>query len=93
MSGTEIHSAIWGSDSRIYSLSISPPYTHLTVNHKTNFVNPVNNVCTNAVESMWMRTKRKICAANVSSAALMLGYLKEFPLRLEKHEIYTGELG
>ena len=34
-------------------------YGHLTVNHKTNFVNPQTGATTNHIEAYWSRAKRR----------------------------------
>ncbi len=76
--GTEIHSDQWRAYRQISNLPVTPRYRHLTVNHSRYFVDPVTRACTNGVENMWMRAKKKIHASNGSRAPLIPGYLEEF---------------
>ncbi len=48
------------------------------MNHSRNFVDPVTHACTNGIDNMWMRAKKKIRASNGSRAELIPGYLEEF---------------
>ncbi len=54
--GTEIHSDEW----RAYSKINQNGYTHFTVNHKENFVNPTTGKHTQLVECLWGVNKRKV---------------------------------
>ena len=35
-------------------------YTHLTVNHSENYVDPISNACTNTVEGSWRHLKKSL---------------------------------
>ncbi len=76
--GTEIHSDTWEAHRRIPELPVSPPYKHLTVKYTEYFTKPDENTCSNGVENMWGRAKRKIRASNGSSAELVPGHLAAF---------------
>ena len=51
--GSIIHSDCWKSYNRLGKMG----YTHVTVNHSKEFVNPKNNACTNSIESDWRHAK------------------------------------
>ena len=54
--GSIIHSDQWPAYSTISQLPEN--YTHLTVNHSTNFVNPITGSHTQNIERMWRELKR-----------------------------------
>jgi len=54
-------------------------YTHETVIHDANFVNP--DIRTQNIENMWMRVKRKRRRQFGTSRALFQTYLSEFGWR------------
>jgi hypothetical protein len=57
-------------------------YTHETVIHDVNFVNPDNqDIHTQNIENMWMRVKRKLRRQFGTSRALFKTYLSEFGWR------------
>jgi transposase-like protein len=51
--GTRIMSDMWKS----YDTLGDEGYTHLTVNHSIQFLNPDNGACTNRIESTWRAVK------------------------------------
>jgi hypothetical protein len=54
-------------------------YTHETVIHDANFVNPDNpDIHTQNIENMWMRVKSKLRRPFGTSRALFQTYLSEF---------------
>ncbi len=67
-----------GASSVTTNMPVQPPYRHLTVNHSTNFVDPITHACTNSVEGRWKHVKRKLGAVNGSSTELLSGYLDEY---------------
>ncbi|KCZ75316.1 hypothetical protein H311_03710 [Anncaliia algerae PRA109] len=52
-----VGSIITSDGAAIYKGLDKQGYTHLTVNHSTNFVNPINGATTNHVESAWQKLK------------------------------------
>lgn len=72
--GTIIHSDCWTG----YHNVSRHGYTHRTVNHSRNFVDPDTGVCTNQVEGMWSRAKAKFKAIHGTSRGLIEEYLNEY---------------
>ncbi|XP_072379845.1 uncharacterized protein [Diabrotica undecimpunctata] len=57
-------------------------YEHRTVTHQTHFVNPDDNSAhTQTIESVWMRSKKKLRRQCGTSRALFQSYLHEFMWR------------
>ena len=75
--GTTIHSDEW----RAYSSLASHGFTHSTVNHSLNFVDPISGTHTQHVESYWSRAKRKLRRMHGTSDKLLPSYLDEFMWR------------
>ncbi|KAG0440322.1 hypothetical protein DMUE_1827 [Dictyocoela muelleri] len=50
---------IWSDQWRAYN-SLFNIYSHETVNHQINFVNPTNGVHTQNIESVWNKLKNKL---------------------------------
>jgi len=74
---------IWTDERRAYLniprwVSNGQPYVHKTVNHRQNFVNPVNGASTQLIERAWICARLKIVnnANNVHPTSLP-GYLAE----------------
>lgn len=76
--GTLIYSDRWKAYNDSIHLPAVPPYTHDSVNHTENFVDPVTGACTNRVEAMWKRAKAKFKQMNGTTEAMVPGYLDEF---------------
>ena len=86
--GTIIHSDEWSSYRRVASLpNVS---SHETVNHSIEFVNPVNGVHTQNVESYWNRIKIKLKRMRGCHATELASYLDEFMWR-ERYGKTAGE--
>ena len=49
---------IWSDEWRGYA-DLNVYFDHLTVNHSINFVNPINGVNTQKIESLWSKLKKK----------------------------------
>ena len=75
--GTTVISDEWRSYNNDIGIS---GYTHQTVNHSVNFVNPTTGTHTNRVEGFWSCTKRMMRKQGVMSTSsdLFPTYLLEF---------------
>lgn len=69
---------IWSDEWRSYNNIGDNNYDHLTVNHRYNFVNPVNGVHTQAIESLWNKLKRRLKAVMGASPDILASYLEEW---------------
>uniref|UniRef100_A0A915JDR6 ISXO2-like transposase domain-containing protein n=1 Tax=Romanomermis culicivorax TaxID=13658 RepID=A0A915JDR6_ROMCU len=56
-------------------------YTHQTVNHSQNFVNPLTGIHTYNVENYWKRVKANFKRMNGTKDGFVEGYLDEFVWR------------
>ncbi len=89
--GTTIMSDEWKAYSRLGERD----YTHLTVNHSVNFVNPDTGACTNTIENSWLHAKKSFplygsCHENFVSH---LGeFLWRWHIRHSKHDPFDGLL-
>ena len=79
--GTEIHSDMWRVYNGISAIPVIPPFTHRTVNHYENFVDPTTGATTNHVERMWKEVKQKFKKLNGTTASLLPSYMDEFVWR------------
>src|SRR5690349_1624543 len=60
-------------------------YTHRTINHQENFVNPINGANTQRIETHWGHIKTKlVCQMHGTSLALLPSHLAEYWWR-QKH--------
>uniref|UniRef100_A0A6P7GTL5 Uncharacterized protein LOC114342783 n=1 Tax=Diabrotica virgifera virgifera TaxID=50390 RepID=A0A6P7GTL5_DIAVI len=76
--GTLIVTDGWGSYRNIGHLD-GGVYEHRTVIHQNNFVDPVDDsVHTQTIESVWMRSKKKLCRQCGTSMDWFPSYLQEF---------------
>ena len=71
--GSVIHTDEWAA----YSCLSQHGYTHGTVNHSQNFVNPLTGVHTNSIEGTWTRAKAKLKSHGTSND-LFPSYLAEY---------------
>ena len=78
--GSIIHSDCW----KAYERLNVDDYTHLTVNHSLNFVDPDTGACTNKAEGMWSCVKRFLPAGN-RSKELFSSYLGQF-MWMRRHQ-------
>ena len=85
--GSIIYSDCWLAYSQLNSLG----YTHQTVNHKRNFVDPKTGACTNQVEGMWSRAKSKFKSLHGTNRSLISEYLAEFmwSQRFSEHSFFN----
>ena len=75
--GTTVINDLWSGYRRLNEFG----YTHLTVNHSQNFVDPQTGANTNAIESLWSKVKypnKKECR---TSRKLIVTYLSEYKRR------------
>ncbi|XP_023209731.1 uncharacterized protein LOC111612724 [Centruroides sculpturatus] len=72
--GTIVVSDLWAAYNTIRNLG----YQHLTVNHSINFVDPITNVTTNHVESIWQKAKEKNKRRYGTHRAMLDNYLAKF---------------
>lgn len=75
--GTEIWADEWIS----YRLLNTMGYTHHTVNHSRNFVDPVTGICTNQVEGFWSCLKGFLRSKGVMSSPFLPEYIDLFMWR------------
>ncbi|XP_065652712.1 uncharacterized protein LOC136079989 [Hydra vulgaris] len=54
--GSTIHSDQWAAYNNLYNIG----FNHLTVNHTTNFVDPVTQATSDHVEAFWSRIKQRL---------------------------------
>ena len=75
--GTTIMSDEWAA---YHDIGTIPGYTHLTVNHSQNFVNPASGAHTQAIEGHWSCAKRMMRKQGVmnTSSDLFGSYVMEF---------------
>ncbi len=76
---TEIHSDMWQAYNGIPQLPQN--YTHLTVNHSRNFVDPRTGTHTNHVEAYWSRMKKKFKSMLGMNEEMLPGHMDEFMWR------------
>ena len=81
LSGTIIYSDQWAAYSGIAGFE-GMNYTHHTVCHDRNFVDPETGVHTNGIEGLWSRAKSKIKAMHGTSRDLILVYIAEYMFKL-----------
>ncbi|KAG0441361.1 hypothetical protein DMUE_1099 [Dictyocoela muelleri] len=68
---------MWSDEWRAYS-TISTIYEHGTVNHSPRFVNPIEGVHTQNIESLWNELKRKLKGIMGIGIGQLQGYLNEW---------------
>ena len=85
--GSIIHSDCW----KAYSCLSKYGYTHLTVNHSKEFVNPETGACTNSIESDWRHAKLHMLkyGAHIGDHSW---YLAEFMWRRKYHNCDNCEV-
>ena len=66
---------------KIYDSLSEEGYFHLTVNHSTNFVDPLTGATTNRVESQWQKVKQKNKARYGTGRGTLDSHLGEFMWR------------
>ncbi|KAA3669764.1 uncharacterized protein DEA37_0006204, partial [Paragonimus westermani] len=71
--GSTIYSDQWASYNGLAALG----FTHMTVNHQTNFVDPITQACTNQVEAFWSRLKRRLKYISGSVGEMRWSHLDE----------------
>lgn len=81
--GTEIWTDCWKGYSSLNCLEGVSPYTHKTVNHSRNFIDPVTGVCTNHVEGLWGCVKNYMRKLSVRNSPYIAEYLDQYMWRRE----------
>lgn len=71
--GTIIYSDCWAAYNDLNKLG----YTHKTVNHSQNFVDPITGVHTNTIESLWNASKRSFSSSG-RRKWFYAGYLSKY---------------
>lgn len=77
--GSIVHSDQWSSYISIFKDDNN--FTHQTVNHSVNFVNPENGVHTNNIENLWMLLKQSLRRKYLRNRQNLELYLAEFCAR------------
>lgn len=77
--GKEIHSDEWLAYMSLFKNNND--YTHKTVNHSKNFVNPETGVHTNLIENLWMRLKQSLRRKYQRSTLKLDSYIDEFSFK------------
>ena len=75
--GTTVINDLWSGYRRLNEFG----YTHLTVNHSQNFVDPQTGANTNAIESLWSKVKYRDKKECRTSRKLLVTYLSEYKCR------------
>ena len=75
--GSIIHTDEWRSYRNLQGLG----FTHRTVNHSVNFVNPINGVHTQNIESYWNKHKSQIKKMHGCRREFLPSYIQEFMWR------------
>ncbi|KAG0423173.1 hypothetical protein DMUE_6167, partial [Dictyocoela muelleri] len=71
-------SIIWSDEWAAYNSIDSNEYSHLTVNHSINFINPLNGVHTQNIESLWNKIKKRLKKQNGNSFESLKLNIKEW---------------
>ena len=71
--GTIIHTDQWAAYNQLQHIG----FTHHTVNHSLNFVDPVTQVHTQNIESYWGRKKMKLKRMRGTTREMLPSYLDE----------------
>ena len=74
-------SVVYSDECRAYSRLQRIGYSHYTVNHSLNFVDPNTGAHTQTVESMWSACKRMMREEKNMHSSLIDTYLPEFMWR------------
>ena len=87
--GTTIHS----DGAKVYKALDTMNYTHKTVIHKENYVNPIDGTHTNWIENFWSNLKYKLKLVKGSQKKMTNGHIDEFLYRYNRiHEGLVFEL-
>ncbi|RNA25960.1 ISXO2-like domain-containing, partial [Brachionus plicatilis] len=81
-SGSIIFSDCWASYNKI---AMFKNFTHKTVNHSVNFLDPNNGACTNRIESLWRACKQKFKEMNGCKRVYIQSYIDEFIWRFNNN--------
>lgn len=76
--GSEIWTDCWKGYTALDNFQGVSPYTHKTVNHSMNFVDPTTGTCTNMVESYWAQLKTYLRRLGVLSSQLLPEHIDQF---------------
>ena len=79
--GSIIHTDGHAAYNGIPNIPVQPPYQHLVVIHRTNFVDPVTAACTNTVEGHWSKCKKRLKHMNGVQDTMLPSHLDEFMWR------------
>ena len=77
-----INSHCW----RAYNTLGLQGYTHLTVNHSINFVDPNTGACTNHIENYWRHAKQRNRREYGTARTQLDSYLVEYMWRARYHK-------
>ena len=78
--GTTIHT----DGAKVYKALDNMNYTHKTVIHKENFVNPVDQTHTNWIENFWSNLKYQLKLVKGSQKTMTDGHIDEFMYRYNR---------